>query len=326
MRYNLRLMSRLSFALALALGVVVLAGRGFGAVLVSETFSYPDATFLDNANGGTGWGDSWNDDSFFTDGGPEAITAPGLAYPGLATSGNRVVAEGSGSTDSRILAAGSIFGTNGTTRWMSFLMRKDANGNGGALDPDYGGIDFFGVAGTTDTNLYVGAFDTGRFGLGGDGAGAESAAPVSLGTTYFLVLKFTFVAGKDTVQLFLNPAPGGADPTNPIATKSDVNFGSIDALGIENGVNSVWSFDEIRIGDTYLDIAPIPEPGTVAFLIGGMLLVGGSRFRREGAKGRAANFHLSAAGLGSSAQKTSAYWHLAASAPRYAPRPRMARS
>ncbi len=79
------------------------------------------------------------------------------------------------------------------------------------------------------------------------------------GQTYFVVVKYQFVTGwnNDSVALWLNPAPGGSEPTADVAfsTGSDGN----DSTGIGRcylyGGTSV-SLDELRIGSSWADVAP----------------------------------------------------------------------
>ena len=268
---------KLGLGTAIAFVIFRTALTSSSAAAVTENFSYVTGAFLDNANGGTGWNGSWNDDTFNSDGAPETIASPGLTYPALNSSGNRLVVDGDASADSRLLATGSIMGATGTTSWIGFLIRKDAKGNGGMRNPDYAGIDLFGSAGATGTDLYAGAFTSGKFGLSGDGIAVESASALTLGATYFLAVKITFRAGTDLVQLFVNPTLGPNEPSNPVASKTDVDFGTIDLFGIESGFNSVWSFDEIRISNAFVDI---PEPNAAALLVSGLFSFGRWNRRR----------------------------------------------
>ena len=79
--------------------------------------------------------------------------------------------------------------------------------------------------------------------------------------TVFLVVRVDFLAGgtNDLFRLYVNPTPGGAEPTTPNATLTGF-------LGTQNGVafncgdngsgGTQVSFDEVRVGTTFADVTP----------------------------------------------------------------------
>ena len=83
------------------------------------------------------------------------------------------------------------------------------------------------------------------------------------GTTYLIVVKYSFVAGtlNDQVALFVNPALGGAEPA---ATLTVVNPGSsadgttLDAIAIRQGTAAnapSVTIDAIRVSTAWLDVS-----------------------------------------------------------------------
>jgi hypothetical protein len=86
----------------------------------------------------------------------------------------------------------------------------------------------------------------------------------SLNTTYFLVVKYTFVdGGDDFVDLFINPVIGA---TEPLPNKTSVGISSdainIGAVALRQGGNSpALKIDGIRVGQTWNDCT---GAGTVA--------------------------------------------------------------
>jgi hypothetical protein len=271
-------------------GLVTLAAAGspaFGQVIAYEGFNYPAGTNLNGLNGGSGWGNAWSEPSFGTgdpnDLVPETIQSPSLAFGSLLTSGNRVVTGGRFSYDIRLL--GSPLGTTGTTRYASFLIRRDTVGpdpvNNG---PDYGGLVF---ADENANSLFVGKPGGGAVGNyalennGGTGQVASSR-PEALGTTALLVVRFDFTAGNDTIRLYVNPTPGGTEPSVADATKTDLDLGSFEGVSISTGAAATWSVDEIRIGNTFANVVvPVPEPTSfVLLLTGGLAAVWHRRPRR----------------------------------------------
>src|SRR5438105_8305310 len=141
-------------------GLVMLVASGapaIGQVIAYEAFNYAAGGNLNGLNGGIGWGNAWSEPSFGTgnpdDLVPETIQAGSLTFGSLSITGNRVVTGGRFSYDIRNL--GSPLGTAGTTRYASFLIRRDTAGpdpvNNG---PDYGGL-IFGDE-NNPTSLFVG--------------------------------------------------------------------------------------------------------------------------------------------------------------------------
>jgi hypothetical protein len=139
-------------------------------------------------------------------------------------------------------------------------MRKDASSGS---DPD----DYFGlVLYPSDGNaasLFIG--DTGEtdfYSLGeagsaqGQYASGVTSAVSSAAT--LLVVKITFQAGADKVELYVNPDPSAPAPATAAATKSDLDIADINEIGIIAGLDAVWSADEIRIGRSFADVAPLP--------------------------------------------------------------------
>src|SRR5262245_31240252 len=113
--------------------------------------------------------------------------------------------------------------------------------------------------------------DKGTYGLNNasTGAGQVNSSKTAQLNVAFLVAKIDWTNGADTISLFVNPTVGGALGA-PDAVKTDLDIVDLSNLGISTGVNGVWNLDEIRIGDTFLAVAPraggtnpIPLPGAL---------------------------------------------------------------
>lgn len=273
-------------------GLILLVASGspaIGQVIAYEGFNYTAGMNLNLLNGGSGWGNPWSEPSFGTgnpnDNVPETIQAGSLTFGSLVTSGNRVVTGGKFSYDIRNL--GSALGATGTTRYASFLIRRDTLGP----DPTNNGPDFGGLVFGDEHNpnsLFVGkpgGGTVGNFALeNGAGAGqVASTRPEVLGTTALLVVRFDFLAGNDTFRLYVNPTPGGTEPSVADATKTDLDLTSFVGVSISTGAANSWSIDEIRIGNTFADVVvPVPEPGSIALVLtGGLAAVWHARRTRR---------------------------------------------
>ncbi|MEM7314270.1 MAG: hypothetical protein AAF497_14065 [Planctomycetota bacterium] len=72
-----------------------------------------------------------------------------------------------------------------------------------------------------------------------------------------MVLKSEFENGADTFSLYVNPTPGGPEPVVADA----VSFASVsNVLGLTLYSTGAFSSDEFRIGETFADVVPVPEP------------------------------------------------------------------
>lgn len=265
------------------------------AQLAHEPFAGSDGAFLHGLAGGTGFAAPWAVIGF--DGNAAQFrlaTAGSPAFSTLSTSGAFLRGGYNNTTASRRLdvagafsgqvVAGSnpaVTGLDGTTLWVSALLRKDT------ADDVQTAFSLVNADDISDLNAI-------RVGMGYYGAnsnnggqrfwsmlvnnpGADnftilrSTAAITPGTAAFLVLRIQFGA-SDRVDFFVNPAPGATEPAVPALTR-------VTAGGPGLGFRTVgfWSssgsgnaaLDEIRLGSAYADVAPtnVPPaaPGVLAF-------------------------------------------------------------
>jgi hypothetical protein len=183
-----------------------------------------------------------------------------LGFGALQTSGNRVVATQPTGATAQAETFIPVIGADGTTTWISFLLRPetiDPSGSRLTLDP---GFSFSIGKGVADTNYSIGGPNLSN--------PVASSTPVIVGTTVFLVVEAQFnplTSGNDTFILFVNPTPGLSAPDVAGVTKSDLNVPSaMNTLFLIAANHAAASYDEFRIGDTFADVTPaIPEPSTL---------------------------------------------------------------
>ncbi len=244
----------------------ILAGSGadfaHAEVIAVDRADYAATTAIANLNGGFGWGSAWT--------GNNNIVAGSLSRPSVPTLGNRFTTDGNDAGSYRLLAtAGHAnlltpageFGKEGTTLWLSCLMRRDATTAVGS--GRYGGLSFFHNGGAEELLIGI-PWEAANWGIHFHDLGANapglSATPIVNGTTVWLVVKLTFgISGaSDRVDLFVNPSPT-ASPTTPSATRSggDIQF---TVIRFQTGTSTTTvSMDELRIGTTWEDVAPATE-------------------------------------------------------------------
>jgi hypothetical protein len=111
----------------------------------------------------------------------------------------------------------------------------------------------------------------------------SSGVNAVVGETAFLVLKAEFGAagGNDRFTLYANPTPGGAEPAGG-AVKTSSNIGTVTGLTLYS--TGAFSFDEIRVGTTFADVAPggapvVPLPSAAW---GGLALIAALGVARKG--------------------------------------------
>ena len=187
------------------------------------------------------------------------------------------------------------FGADGTTVWMSALIRKDTAGN------IYGHSATVGIISVTpDKSHAQEPFRQVGVAVNGDGYWSlrvrnaanvwqtlPTSVPAVVGETVFVVIRFDF-SSADKVSLYVNPQTlGGLPPVNPSAsyvTDKDITFRQI--VFYPGSAALDGSLDEVRIGDSYAAVTPpVANPPvveesfdyTVNSLVEG--LAGGTGFR-----------------------------------------------
>jgi hypothetical protein len=220
-----------------------------------ESFDYA-AGSLEGQNGGVGWATAWDT----TSGSSALVNATGLSDPTTLLSVSGGTAEMSTSsifTQNRDLT--TTLGTDGTTAWFSFLVKPDGVSFGGiSLEiGDGAGAKDTVTVGTNDNDFLITR--------NGSTTGAASIDDVLVDAqTYFLAVQIDFAAGADTVTLYVDPTPGlGAPNSLPASTVqlSTADLGMFTQVGMIGGFSGNNSnLDEIRVGDSFADVAPTGAP------------------------------------------------------------------
>jgi hypothetical protein len=186
--------------------------------------------------------------------------------------------------------------TSGTI-FFSFLLQPTTmpTGNNELMDLLPSGAT--GLQGSTAAlAIYVGSQNATQYKIGVrhglSGATYASSAATILGSTSLIVVAYTFNGGvnDDTVSLWLNPSSGSlGGGSAPAADVSFSNSALADSTGLSvvgiksQGANpqGFWNVDSLRIGDTWADVTPVPEPSTLALVGSGLALMFGMIRRRR---------------------------------------------
>lgn len=256
---------------------------GNANLLLHEDFSgYIDASSIigETTASTTGFTatQTWSDD--LADGFPltSAVNfnagATGLAYSGMQTSGGLVNAFriSGDAADKRIELPSSLTGGTPGTVWLSALVNVGASVTDGAAIGIRQGTERYWGLGVTGLN--AGA-------IAGSTSGTlvqDTGLALTPGQTHLLVGRIDDLgSGNDRITVWLDPAIGGADPTggtiingtNAGWVANNASF-NVQAAFINHGLASGESalMDELRLGTTFADVTPVPEPATLALFTG----------------------------------------------------------
>ena len=258
------------------------------ALLEFEPFDYPASlgSGLNGLSGGTAWGGSaWAD----TDALPTlAATNTSLSYPSgvaLTPAGSRIelTAVSANNPANRNLGTTMSLATNGQTYYSSALFQMSA------VTAERASVLF-----NDGTNIrwFYGIDASGFFSVAVDPSNAAQRS-TSLFTivpdaTYLLVSKMRTNTGAGGVdEVFLEIYQEGSAIVEPATDldwdlRASGNSGVILSnirLSFDNSAGQTNEFDELRIGTTFPDVAPVPEPAAASLLALGALLAGIRRRR-----------------------------------------------
>lgn len=265
-------MSRTMMSLALAVAAVAAGSSANAALIAYEGFDGSPSGFdintaaADNGDRGT-------------------ATSTTLTYGDLLTGG--VARQGGKAWATRARLPQYV---NSGTVWVSFLYQTGAAASPWtrvltAINGDITGSNERYNLGFTDTGFKArGVFGTSK-------PSATLAATLANDTTYMVVAKYDFgTAATDDgmITLWVNPdqsslgtgaAPTGASVSTPATITDDaMAFNAIGYEGAPQPGKSPSTFDELRIGQSWIDVSPVvPEPGTAAVVAGIAMLAIGRR-------------------------------------------------
>jgi PEP-CTERM motif-containing protein len=249
-----------------SLAVISVTASLFASPVAYEGFDYAAGAPLTGQNGGTGWNNAWT-----ISGAGSTIRSPGLTY----TDTNGVSLPVIGNTGSFAAANAGNFRipstspeTPGTTLYVSFIGRLDAvNAN------NYAGLSLFN--GGTET-LFLGDPNVPTsWGMDPKG-GVASTGTTPVNIQEFLVYRIDFLASSAEIRLFENPLLG-IEPAITAATAFTTKTAALNWDNVRIQANQTGVIDEVRIGTTYADVAPVPEPASAALLALGLFAIAGRR-------------------------------------------------
>lgn len=258
------------------LGAAVVANSTVQASLIAyDGFDYsPPGSDLNGDNGGFGFASGWATGGFNASIHNNYDNAAGsLGFGALITSGQSVVTSAQNAISGLTRPLAAPLGDSGTTRYLSFLIEPRGIVHQGAFNG------FFGVLfeRPAEPEVFMGKPGGGALDeyviedRGGSGQ-FPSGVSVVADTTAFIVVKAQFGDLGDVFTMYVNPIPGGPEPSAGIV--KTVDLGSVVGLTLySTGAHAV---DELRLGETFADVTPVASnvPDSALGMIGGAVLLG----------------------------------------------------
>lgn len=257
------------------------------ATIIYEPFSQA-AGDLSGKAGGTGLSGNWTASGNTVD----IVKPPTLTYGDLENTGGQVNLPNSAgiyasvATTTALSSAGLL--NDGATLWFSYVFQKTANGGSNEqsgfafgtdrVNPAFNGLNMqgsgYGFGVFTNVSSVVASSWTAGARTGGGGVGLQA-----LSTPTLVIGKIVWGVGvaNETLTLYTRALDNIAtEPTTGGGVRTVAGFDqtALDTISFgQRNSGGTHTYDEIRFGATYADIAPIPEPS--AALMGGigMLLI-----------------------------------------------------
>jgi hypothetical protein len=273
------------------------------ALLRYEPFDYTD-TGTNVEGKTTADGGTWV--SAYAAAAPTEITVAGgnlaVPHPLLPPVGNSAEVDGSGNGAGkaiRLPLGGGIAQDAGGTMYYSMALRVDAltgstNTSGGffaALNNGAGATTANPTAAAARLQGRIDPVDPTKYNLGifrnvnATAAAPSWSGPLTLGETIFLVASYESVPDvqNDIARLWINPDPSTfGDASFSLLDTPPTVIDSTTGVGTDIGVFSMIlrqgpaphvTLDELRVGTTWADVTPTPEPASFGLLLIAFMLM-----------------------------------------------------
>ncbi len=267
-------MKRLSLTVAAVSAICLTFQSAHATLLFSEAFNYTaGSTLVTPGNINPGTGQEWS-------GGNSVLTigSGDLTYPGLVDQGGNELSIANATAGTSIQQYANQ--TSGQV-YYSFLL--DVTTADGANDYITSLNPGTSVPNGSSDALAVYLYENNTLGIRSGGASTvHTAGPLSLNTTYFVVVDYDFAA--TAANLWLDPVAGAGQPAPTESVIPTTAPTALDDVGFKTqSTTGDYLVDNLLIGTTWADVTPgsVPEPASFALTGLGLLsLVFARRMRR----------------------------------------------
>lgn len=269
-------MKKLKF-LSVILCFSVLASTASAQLIAYESFNESASTELAGTTADSGLG-AWTLVSGAAS--SSTITSPGLDYPNLAASGNKVTVTTGTGLIANLTTAFSVPDNSVGHICGSFIMNTSNTSGDAALslyqnqvnqiDASTAALASIGLINSGDARLITGR----NMELAGNNGLATATTSVAQENLY--VFRITIDTNPGAVEsgtFWVNPTITAGMTESDLGTGFSANFNNtglsgVTAIGLYTTGTNAAVFDEIRLGSSLSSVTPIPEPSTWALIFG----------------------------------------------------------
>ena len=190
------------------------------------------------------------------------VIAGNLTYPNYPSSGiGNMIALNGGNTRSGVLTNFTNISGNGSDLYASFLLNVTST-----VDLNTTGDYFAAFRDTSGTSkrayVYLDSISTSTFHIGLAKSSSLSltwyGTVLNINTTYLIVINYVFQSGDDAVNLWVNPALTGAEPSPDIHVPTGADAGGLGGFHfLQRAASGDEEVDGLRIATSWSQ-APLP--------------------------------------------------------------------
>jgi hypothetical protein len=263
-----------------AIALAMMTGNAKAALIAYEGFDYPNSgsnTLISQTGGGTGWDGNWHDlattvnaSSYLVSQDDTSLMSTAFPFTPI---GDRAPVTTTSASASVVRKLNSTFNmAQAGTLYGSLLFVKATGASTSSDNMEFNLVAGLSTtAGTSSgvTRIGVGSTEFPFIGIGTSTTLSTGSTALSLGTVYFMVFKIqaSATSGADVLSLKIY-APGDTVPLTEPSWDLSGNFtaGSnaenalINGVRVTKGTNASGTVDEIRLGESWSDVAVVPEP------------------------------------------------------------------
>lgn len=248
---------------------LVLSATAHATVIGIDNFDYADGT-INGQTGGTGWNNEFTDEAGAP---PPTASDWRVQFGSVQVASSALVTDGSGALRS---FCGLTTGTGQTTEREGLIRGVGAmffsvnftRNNTIAPGNNWSGVSSFDFS---SEKIFWGVLGTSNFfAVDESGVGATiSTIPVVVGQTYTLIGMLDF--DNDRIGLWVDPTPADTASTYDVS-RVYTNGNWSTAIRLGSGPNATW--DNLKVGTSFAEVNPVPEPSiSLLGLAGDALLV-----------------------------------------------------